>query len=161
MKETSPPPAQQGPSEPYALRRTLIMRYSHLCLKFSTPIVSGSGKYEASWIGGNAADDTEAALLEKVLEAMGDCGSDGHLWESRSETRDPVDKDNVLLTQSLTCVYCDPRERVITIYHPHPTVAEESTPQERKHSGTRPRQDRATLDQAGNRNDQRTHPRAE
>ena len=137
---------------------TLIRRYSHLNLKFSNPIVSESGKHEASWIGGNAADDTEARLLERVLEAMGDCGSDGHLWESRSETRDPANNDNVLLTQSLTCVFCDPRERVITIYHPHPTVAEESTPQERKHSGTRPRPDRADEDRAGNRSDQGPHP---
>ena len=134
MQETPPPPAQQGPSEPYALRMTLIRRYSHLNLKFSTPIVSESGKHEASWIGGNAAADTKTALLGKVLEAMGDCGSDGHLWESRSETRDPLNSENILLTQSLTCVFCDPRERVITICHPYPTAAEGSTPEEKKHN---------------------------
>jgi hypothetical protein len=136
MQESPPPLAPPDPSEPYALRMTLIRRYSHLNLKFSTPIVSESGKHEASWIGGNTAADTEAALLEKVLEAMGDCGSDGHLWESRSETRDPLNNDNILLTQSLTCVFCDPRERVITVYHPYPTVAEGSPPEERKHDGT-------------------------
>ena len=135
MQESPPPLAPRDPSEPYALRMTLIRRYSHLNLKFSTPIVSESGKHEASWIGGNAADDTEARLLEKVLEAMGDCGSDGHLWESRSETRDPLDNDNILLTQTLICAYCDPRERVIPVRHPYPTVAE-GTPQERKHDGT-------------------------
>jgi hypothetical protein len=158
MQESPPPLAPRDPSGPYALRMTLIRRYSHLNLKFSTPIVSESGKHEASWIGGNAAADTEAALLEKVLEAMGDCGSDGHLWESRSEKRDPLNNDNVLLTQTLTCVFCDERERVIPVYHPHPTVAEESTPQERKDNGTPPRQDRASQDQAGNKGHQSTHP---
>jgi len=128
MQESPPPLAPPDPSEPYALRITLIRRYSHLNLKFSNPLISESGKHEASWIGGDAAADTAAELLEKVLEAMGDCGGEGHLWESRSETRDPVNNDNVLLTQSLTCAFCDERERVITVYHPHPTVAEESTP---------------------------------
>ena len=136
MQESPPPLAPPDPSEPYALRMMLIRRYRHLTLKFSNPLISESGKYEASWIGGNAAADTEAALLEKVLEAMGDCGSEGHLWESRSETRDPLNNDNILLTQSLACAFCDKRERVITVYHPHATVAEGSTPQERKHNGT-------------------------
>ena len=136
MEETSPPLAPPDSSDPYALRMTLIRRYWHLNLKFSNPLISESGKHEASWIGGDTAADTEAALLEKVLEAMGDCGSDGHLWESRRETRDPLNNDNILLTQSLTCAFCDERERVITVYHPHPTAAEGSTPQERKHDGT-------------------------
>ena len=114
---------------------TLVRRYPHLSLKFTNPLISDSGKHEASWIGGNAAADTEAALLAKVLEAMGDCGSDKHLWESRSETRDPLDNDYIRLTQSLTCVYCDPRERVITVHHPYPTAAEGNA-QERKHDGT-------------------------
>lgn len=157
MEESSPPLGLLKSTEPYALRMTLIRRYWHLALKFSNPLVSELGQYEASWVGGNAAAGTEAALLEKVLEAMGDCGSDGHLWESRSETRDPADNDNVLLTQTLTCVFCDPRQRVITIYHPHPTVAEESTPQERNDSGTRPRQDSASQDRAGNKSHQGTH----
>ena len=109
---------------------TLIRRYSHLCLKFSNPLITASGKHEAAWTGGSTAADTEAALLGRILEAMGDCGSDRHLWETRSETRDPLNNDNVLLTQTLTCVFCDGRERVITIHHPHPTTAEESTPGE-------------------------------
>lgn len=160
MEEPSPPLAPPSPNEPYALRRTLIRRYGHLTLKFSNPLISESGNYEASWIGGNAEAHTEAGLLEKVLEAMGDCGSDGHIWETRSEARDPLDNDNVLLTQKLACVFCDERERVITICHPHPTVAEESALQERKNSVTRPRQDSADQDQAGNRNDQGTHQHA-
>lgn len=128
MEEPAPPLAPPDPSQPYALRMRLIRRYWYLNLKYSNPLISESGKHEASWIGGDAAADTEAGLLEKVLEAMGDCGSEGHLWESRSETRDPVDNDNVLLTQRLTCAFCDERERVIIVYHPHPTVAEESDP---------------------------------
>jgi hypothetical protein len=109
---------------------TLIRRYSHLNLKLSNPFISDSGKHEASWIGGDAVADTEAGLLDKVLKAMGDCGSGGHLWESRSEKRDPVNNDNILLTQSLACAFCDERERVIPIYHPFPTVAEQGTPEE-------------------------------
>jgi hypothetical protein len=136
MKETSPPLAPIEPSEPYALRRMIILRYSHLNLKFSIPLISKSGKHEASWIGGDTAADTETGLLAKVLEAMGDCGNEGHLWVSQSEKRDPEDTENVLLTQCLECVFCDERERVITVYHPHPTVAEESTPEESKHNGT-------------------------
>src|SRR5450756_3095299 len=97
MQESPPPLAPPDPSEPYALRITLIRRYSHLNLKFSNPLISESGKHEASWIGGNAAADTEAALLAEVLEAMGGCGSDGHLWGSRRETRDPLNNDNICL----------------------------------------------------------------
>ena len=125
MEETSPPLAPLDPSQPYALRMTLIRRYWHLTLKFSNPFISESGKHEALWIGGDAVADTEAELLAKVLDAMGDCGDEGHLWVSQSEKRDG---DNVLLTQRLKCAFCDERERVITVYHPHPTVAEESTP---------------------------------
>lgn len=136
MEETSPSLAPPDSSEPYALRRMIILRYWHLNLKFSNPLVSESRKYEASWIGGNAVADTEAGLLAKVLEAMGDCGDEGHLWVSQSEKRDPEDNDNVLFTQRLECVFCDERERVITVYHPHPTVAEEGTPEESKHDGT-------------------------
>ena len=134
MEEPSPPPAPPGTSEPYALRMTLIRRYRHLNLKFSNPLISHSGKHEASWIGGDTAADTAAALLGKVLDAMGDCGSDRHLWEPLSETRDPRNSDNILLTQTLACAYCDERERLITLYHPHPTAAEENTPAEKKHA---------------------------
>ena len=117
MEEPPPPLAPIDPNAPYALRMTLIRRYWHLVLKFSPPYLSDSGRHEAAWIGGNAAADTEPELLAKVLEAMGDCGSAGHLWESRSEKRDPINNDNVLITQCLTCAFCDERERVITIYH--------------------------------------------
>jgi hypothetical protein len=71
MEETAPPPAPIDPGEPYALRRMIVLRYGHLNLKFSTPLISKSGKHEASWIGGNAVADTEAGLLAEVLEAMG------------------------------------------------------------------------------------------
>ena len=144
MEEPSPPLAPPGTGGPYTLRMMLIRRYWHLTLKFWNPLISESGKYEATWIGGNAAADTEDELLKKVLEAMGDCGSNGHLWESLSETRDPANNDNVLLTQSLTCAFCDERERVITIYHPHPTVAEESTDpgKEEQWQPTQPRANR-------------------
>jgi hypothetical protein len=125
MEERTPQLAPLDPSEPYALRMTLIRRYWHLVLKFSNPYVSDSGRHEASWIGGNVVADTEDELLAKVLEAMGDCGDEKHLWVTESEKRDPVNRDNVLRTDRLECVFCDERERVITIYHPHPTLAEE------------------------------------
>jgi hypothetical protein len=32
----------------------------------------------------------------------------------------------LLLSQCLVCVFCDPKERVMTIYHPHRTVLESS-----------------------------------
>lgn len=122
MEEPPPPLAPLDPSQPYALRMTLIRRYWHLVLKLTPPLISDSGRYEASWIGGDAVADTEAELLAKVLEAMGDCGSEGHLWVSVSEIRDG---DNVLFTRRLKCDFCDEREEVITVYHPNPTVAEE------------------------------------
>jgi hypothetical protein len=49
------------------------------------------------------------------------------LWQTVGEKRDPINSDNVLLTQRLKCAYCDERERVITVYHPNPTVAEYRT----------------------------------
>jgi hypothetical protein len=131
MEENPPPLAPADPSEPYALRMMLIRRYRYLTLKFSNPLVSESGHYEASWNGGNAVADTEPELLAKVLEALEDCGSDGHLWEMAGEKRDPSDSDNLLLTQRLTCVFCDERERVITIYHPGPTATESSLSDDR------------------------------
>jgi|SRR5450756_110376 len=121
MEETPPSLAPLDPSQPYALRMTLIRRYWHLVLKFTPPYISDSGRHEASWIGGDAIADTEAELLAKVLDEMGDCGDEGHVWVSCGEKRDG---DNVLLTQRLECIFCDGRERVVTVYHPHPTVAE-------------------------------------
>src|SRR5450756_605448 len=106
MEESPPPLAPLDPSQPYALRMTLMRRYWHLVLKFSHPYISESGKHEASWIGGDAVADTGAELLAKVLEAMGDCGDEGHSWVPESEKRDPANRDNVLITQRLKCPYC-------------------------------------------------------
>jgi hypothetical protein len=117
---------QLDPSSPNALRMRLLLNYRHLVLKFSPPYISESGRHEATWIGADAVADTEDALLAKVLEAMGDCGDEKHEWVQTSEKRDPCDENNVLLTQRLQCPYCDDRERVITIFHPHPTIAEET-----------------------------------
>jgi hypothetical protein len=127
MNQQPPPPAPADLHAPYLTRMMLIRRYSYLTLKFSHPIISESERWEASWNGGNAAEDTETALLAKVLEELQDCGDEGHLRETTGEKRDPTNAENIiLLTQSLTCVFCDARERVITLYHPSPTVAESS-----------------------------------
>ncbi len=75
--------------------------------------------------------DTEAELLAKVLDAMGDCGDEGHSWVAESERRDG---DNVLITQRLKCAYCDERERVITLYHPQLTIAEEDGKDGNRHA---------------------------
>ncbi len=125
MEEKPPPLAPIDPSSPYALRMMLIRRYWYLTLKFSNPFISESGRHEASWNGGNAAADTEAELMAKVLEALEDCGDEGHLWITESEKRDPIDNKNLLLTQRLKCVYCNERERVISVYHPNPSTAED------------------------------------
>ena len=132
MEEKPPPLASTDVSEPYALRMMLIRRYWYLTLKFSNPLISESGRHEASWNGGNAVADTEPELLAKILEALEDCGGDGHLWETVREKRDLADSDNVLLTQRLTCVFCDQKERVIIIYHPSPAVVESSLGDDRR-----------------------------
>ena len=132
MEEPPPPLAPLGTGDPYALRMTIIRRYWHLNLKFSSPLISRSGKHEASWIGGDAIADTEPELLATVLEAMGDCGGEGHSWITDSETRDG---DNLIITQRLECAFCDERERVITLYHPRLTT-EDSAAEEGKNSGT-------------------------
>ena len=129
MEERPPPLAPIDPSEPYALRMMLIRRYWYLTLKFSNPYISDSGRHEASWNGGHAVADTEPELMAKVLENMEDCGDDGHSWITESETRDPIAHDNLLLTQRLKCAFCDERQRVITVYHPYPTIAEEEASQ--------------------------------
>jgi hypothetical protein len=98
-----------------------MRRYWHRVLKFYHPYISDSGRHEATWTGGSAVADTEAELLEKVLDAMGDCGSDSHSWVTVSERREG---DSVVLTQQLSCPYCDEREQMITVYHPQPTNAE-------------------------------------
>lgn len=123
-EENSPQLAPIDPNAPYALRMMLIRRYWYLTLKFSNPFISDSGHYEVSWNGGRCVEDTEAELMTKVLEALEDCGDENHFWKTVSEKREPVNRDNVLLVQRLECVFCDERERVITIYHPHSTIAE-------------------------------------
>jgi hypothetical protein len=131
MEEKSAQLASIDLSEPYALRLMLIRRYSYLTLKFWNPLVSESGRHEAFWNGGNAVAGTGAELLAKVLEALGDCGGDEHSWETMEEERDLANSDNLLLTQRLTCVSCGEKERVITIYHPSPTVIENSLSEDR------------------------------
>ena len=69
--------------------------------------------------------DTEAALMARILEAMEDCGDEGRSWITEDEKRDSLNRDNVLLTQRLKCAFCDERVRVISIYHPNPTVSED------------------------------------
>jgi len=126
MEEQPPPLAPAGLNAPYALRMMLIRRYRYLTLKFSNPVISESGRWEASWNGGSAAEDTETALLAKVLDELQDCGDEGHLWETTGEKRDPINSENVILTQRLACAFCDEKERVITLYHPNPTTTESS-----------------------------------
>jgi hypothetical protein len=126
MEEKPPRLAPIDPDAPYAIRMGLIRKYWYLTLKFSHPFISESGRWEATWNGGEAAEDTEDALLRKVFELMEDCGSDGHLWKTIGEVRDATAADNVILTQRCVCVFCDPKERTITIYHPHRTVLESS-----------------------------------
>ena len=99
MEERPPPLAPIDPSAPYALRMMLIRRYWYLTLKFSNPFISESGRHEASWNGGEAVADTEAELMVKVLELLEDCGDEGHLWVTASEKRDPVNSENLLMTQ--------------------------------------------------------------
>lgn len=124
MEEKPPPLAPIDPSAPYALRMMLIRRYWYLTLKFSNPYISESGRHEASWNGGNAVADTEHELMAKVLELLEDCGDEGHLWVTENEKRDSVNSENLLITQRLKCASCDERERVICVYHPNPTTAE-------------------------------------
>jgi hypothetical protein len=108
------------------MRMMLIRRYWYLTLKFSHPFFSESGHWEASWNGGDVEAITEAGLLEKLLEVLEDCGDEGHLWQTIGEKRDPIYGDNVLLTQRRVCAFCDDKERVISIYHPGPSVVESS-----------------------------------
>jgi hypothetical protein len=101
------------PSTPAGLRILLVARYQHLVLKFTSPPVSG--RFEASWIGGSAAADSEEELLGQLLETLEDCGSAKHDWITRSEVPDPGNQDSTLRTQRLQCPYCDARDRVITV----------------------------------------------
>ena len=95
------------------MRIMLWARYQHLRLKFTMP--PESEKFEASWNGGNAIADSEDELIDQVLKELQDCGDQRHDWVTTGEKPDPNNPDNVLRTQRLKCVYCDSRERVITI----------------------------------------------
>ena len=123
-RETDGESAESNAS--YKLRMLLIRRYWYLTLKFTNPFVSDSGHWEARWNGGDVEAMTQSEMLTKVLAELEDCGSDGHLWETIAEQRDPKNSDNLLLSQRLVCVFCDAKERVMTIYHPHRTVLESS-----------------------------------
>ena len=120
MRDWWPDVMYADPSTPAGLRIMLQARYQHLVLKFTVPPVSESGMFEASWTGGKAEADTEEELLRIILEELQDCGTRKHDWVTRTEKRDPGNPDNILRTQRLECVYCDPRERVITISSPSP-----------------------------------------
>jgi hypothetical protein len=100
------------------IRIMLWARYQHLRLKFTMP--PESEKFEASWNGGNAVGDSEDELIAKVLEDLEDCGGQRHDWVTASEKPDPIDSGRTLRTQRLECIYCDSRERVITIPNPPP-----------------------------------------
>ena len=98
------------------LRTMLTARYRHLALTFNMPSVSE--KFEASWNDGSAVADSEDELLAKVLEELKDCGGERHDWVTTNDKPDSKNPDNILRTQQLECVYCDSRERVITISKP-------------------------------------------
>jgi hypothetical protein len=71
MEQQQPPPLPPPPdlTAPQALRMMLIRRYSYPTLKFSSPAISESGRWEASWNGGcGTIADTEGGLLARVLE---------------------------------------------------------------------------------------------
>ena len=118
LRDWNPDVMFPDPSTPAGLRIMLQARYQHLVLKFAVPLVSGTGLFEASWIGGQAEAKSEEELLRVVLEELQDCGDKRHDWIAKSETRDPVNPDNILRTERLECVYCDSRERVITVFQP-------------------------------------------
>jgi hypothetical protein len=103
-------------SKAAGLRIMLWARYQHLGLKFTSP--PESERFEASWNGGSAASDDEHELISTVLMELQDCGSSRHDWITTGEIPDPNNADNTLRTQRLACVYCDPRERVITVSSP-------------------------------------------
>jgi hypothetical protein len=113
MRDWQPDLMYPDPSTPAGLRIMLAARYRHFALTFNAPSVSE--KFEASWNGGSAVADSEGELLDKVLEELQDCGSQRHDWVAVSEKPDPNNDDNVLRTQRLDCIYCDSRERVITV----------------------------------------------
>ncbi len=114
MRDWQPDVMYADTSTTAGLRIVLQSRYQNLVLKFTVPPVSG--RYEASWISGSVVADSEDELLSKLFEELQDCGTKKHDWVTKSEIRDPSNPDNVLQTQRLECIYCDSRERVITIF---------------------------------------------
>jgi hypothetical protein len=116
MRDWQPAVMYADPSTSAGLRIILQSRYRHLVLKFTTPPVSD--RYEASWTDGSFVADSEDELLSKLLEELKDCGTKKHDWVTKSEIRDPSNPGNFLRTQLLECIYCDSRERVITISNP-------------------------------------------
>jgi hypothetical protein len=124
MSDNAPRLAPIDSTAPYALRMMLIRRYWYLTLKFSHPYISESGRWEASWNGGNTEADTQHELLAKTLEELEDCGGEEHFWKTIDEKRDSANSDNVLLTQRRICDFCDAKVRVISIFHPNPTAIE-------------------------------------
>jgi hypothetical protein len=113
MRDWQPEVMHPALSTPAGLRTWLEARYRHLALTFSVP--PASEKFEASWNGGSAVEDSEAELLDKVLEELQDCGTAKHEWVFVSEVPHPDDPNSAQRTQQLECVYCDSRKRVITV----------------------------------------------
>lgn len=62
-----------------------------------------------------------------VCDLCPNCGSERHDWVTVSDKPDPNNPDNILRTQRLECVYCDSRERVITVSSPLPGDAQAAT----------------------------------
>jgi hypothetical protein len=113
MRDWQPEVMYPDLSTPAGLRIMLAARYRHLALRFNVPSVSE--KFGASWNGGTSVADSEDELLAKAREELQDGGSERHDWVTVSDKPDPSSADNVLRTQRLECVYCDSRERVITV----------------------------------------------
>jgi hypothetical protein len=102
-------------STPAGQRAMLTARYRHAALTFTGPPQSQSGLFEASWDGAQVEASSEEDLLALLLEELQDCGTEAHDWVTLSEAPDPLSPGIVLRTQRLQCIYCDPRERVITV----------------------------------------------
>jgi hypothetical protein len=118
LRDWQPNAICQDLSTAAGMRIMLWARYQHLRLKFTMP--PESEKFEASWNGGNSVEDSEDDLIAKVLEELQDCGSQRHDWVTTGEKPDPGNDGRILRTQRLECIYCDTRERVITISGPVP-----------------------------------------
>jgi hypothetical protein len=95
------------------MRLMLWARYRHIELRFTTE--PDSGKFEASWDGGNVVAGSADELFARLREELRDCDSQRHDWVTVSEKPDPNNDDSILRTQRLKCISCDSRERVITV----------------------------------------------